>query len=99
MHDEESDCIFYDIDCGCFMYKKHEDAKLACVRLEDEMIFYQDPQESKNEQNLYLDSIMSLVVGDVLGVSVEFSNQEERAGSGYGNARIRNVFGDKGVIV
>ena len=60
------------------MYKKHEGAKLACIRLEDEMIFYQDPQESKNEQNLYLDGIMGLVVGDALGVPVEFSTQEER---------------------
>lgn len=78
MYDEELDCIFYDIDCGCFMYKKHEGAKLACVRLEDEMIFYQDPKESKNEQNLYLDGIMGLVVGDALGVPVEFSDRKER---------------------
>lgn len=45
MYDEELDCIFFDIDCGCFMNKKCSNAKLACIRLEDEMIFYQNPQE------------------------------------------------------
>lgn len=40
MYDEEQDCIFYDIDCGCAMSKIRPNAKLACIRLEDEKIFY-----------------------------------------------------------
>lgn len=64
--------------------KKHEEAKLACIRLEDEKIFYQNSPESKNKKNLYLDGIMGLVVGDALGVPVEFSSREERKqGGGY----------------
>lgn len=39
-YDREKDCIFYNIDCGCAMRMKHPDAKLACIRLEDEKIFY-----------------------------------------------------------
>lgn len=46
--------------------------------LEDEKIFYQNPQTSENKKNLYLDGIMGLVVGDALGVPVEFSSREER---------------------
>lgn len=37
---KEKDCIFYDIDCGCAYAKVRADAKLACIRLEDEKIFY-----------------------------------------------------------
>jgi serine/threonine protein phosphatase 1 len=39
-YDEELDCIFYDIDCGCVMRRKRPNGKLACIRLEDEKIFY-----------------------------------------------------------
>lgn len=39
-YDEETDCIFYDIDCGCVFRRKNPDAGLACIRLEDEKIFY-----------------------------------------------------------
>lgn len=40
-YDQEMDCKFYDIDCGCAYKEKCTDAKLACIRLEDEMIIYQ----------------------------------------------------------
>ena len=39
-YDEEIDCKFYDIDCGCAYRDKCRTAKLACIRLEDEKIFY-----------------------------------------------------------
>lgn len=39
-YDEEKDCVFYDIDCGCVFRTRHENAKLACLRLEDEKVFY-----------------------------------------------------------
>lgn len=39
-YDEEKDCIFYDIDCGCVFRELYPKAKLACIRLEDEKIFY-----------------------------------------------------------
>jgi serine/threonine protein phosphatase 1 len=39
-YDEDMDCVFYDIDCGCAMRKKRLNGKLACIRLEDEKIFY-----------------------------------------------------------
>lgn len=39
-YDKEKDCIFYDIDCGCAFRKREPNAKLACIRLEDEKIFY-----------------------------------------------------------
>lgn len=39
-YDKETDCIFYDIDCGCVFCSKNPDAGLACIRLEDEKIFY-----------------------------------------------------------
>lgn len=34
------DCVFYDIDCGCAFRGREPDARLACIRLEDEAIFY-----------------------------------------------------------
>ena len=40
MYDEELDCTFYDIDCGCSYRERHLAAKLACIRLEDEAVFY-----------------------------------------------------------
>lgn len=39
-YDPDKDCIFYDIDCGCAFRNINADAKLACIRLEDEEIFY-----------------------------------------------------------
>lgn len=39
-YDKEKDCIFYDIDCGCVFRKFEPGAKLACLRLEDEKVFY-----------------------------------------------------------
>lgn len=39
-YDKEKDCIFYDIDCGCVFRSWEPDARLACIRLEDENIFY-----------------------------------------------------------
>lgn len=40
MYDEELDCTFYDIDCGCSYKERDTSAKLACIRLEDEEVFY-----------------------------------------------------------
>lgn len=34
------DCVFYNIDCGCVFRRSIPDAKLACIRMEDEKIFY-----------------------------------------------------------
>lgn len=39
-YNKKTDCTFYDIDCGCVFKKIRIDAKLACIRLEDEKIFY-----------------------------------------------------------
>ena len=39
-YDEELDCKFYNIDCGCAYRAKCKTAKLACIRLEDEKVFY-----------------------------------------------------------
>ena len=39
-YDEDLDCIFYNIDCGCAYRSRKKNAKLACIRLEDEKIFY-----------------------------------------------------------
>ena len=40
-HDEEIDCVFYDIDCGgVFRYWGETEARLACIHLEDESISY-----------------------------------------------------------
>lgn len=39
-YDKEKDCIFYNIDCGCAFRNRQLNAKLACIRLEDEKIFY-----------------------------------------------------------
>ena len=40
LYDEGKDCVFYDIDCGCALRKKYPDARLACIRVEDEAVFY-----------------------------------------------------------
>lgn len=39
-HNVEKDCVFYDIDCGSVFRDRKPEAKLACIRLEDEKIFY-----------------------------------------------------------
>ena len=39
-YDDKKDCIFYDIDCGRVFRRRFPEAKLACIRLEDEKIFY-----------------------------------------------------------
>jgi serine/threonine protein phosphatase 1 len=39
-YEEDLDCIFYDIDCGCAMRKVRKNGRLACIRLEDEKTFY-----------------------------------------------------------
>lgn len=39
-YDEYRDCSFYDIDCGCSSRWAKPGAKLACIRLDDETIFY-----------------------------------------------------------
>lgn len=39
-YDADKDCVFYDIDCGCAYRAQDPDGKLACIRLEDERIFY-----------------------------------------------------------
>ena len=39
-YDEKKDCIFYDIDCGCVFRNTRPEARLACLRLDDEKIFY-----------------------------------------------------------
>ncbi len=39
-YDKENDCIFYDLDCGYAFGDMGSDAKLACLRLEDEKVFY-----------------------------------------------------------
>ena len=39
-YDQEKDCVFYDIDCGCAFRRHILHAKLACIRIEDEKIFY-----------------------------------------------------------
>lgn len=39
-YDKEMDCIFYDLDCG-YVYKDvSPEARLACLRLEDQAVFY-----------------------------------------------------------
>lgn len=39
-NDEQHDCTFYDIDCGCVFRREYDNARLACIRLEDEQVFY-----------------------------------------------------------
>ena len=39
-YDAGKDCAFYDIDCGCVFRNRDLEARLACIRLEDEKIFY-----------------------------------------------------------
>ena len=41
-YDKEKDCTFYDIDCGCGFNDSewYQNGRLACIRLEDEEVFY-----------------------------------------------------------
>ncbi len=39
-HDPEKNCIFYDIDCGSVFRYDYPGAKLACLRIEDEKVYY-----------------------------------------------------------
>lgn len=39
-HDERRNCVFFNIDCGCAYREHHPVGKLACLRLEDEKVFY-----------------------------------------------------------
>ena len=39
-YDPERDCVFYDIDCGCVLRRKYPQARLACLHLEDEKVYY-----------------------------------------------------------
>lgn len=39
-YNKEKDCVFYDIDCGRVYRRKDPWGRLACIRLEDERIFY-----------------------------------------------------------
>lgn len=39
-YDEKLDCVFYDLDCGYVFNSIGPEAKLACLRLEDERVFY-----------------------------------------------------------
>ena len=39
-YDPDKDCIFYDIDCGCVFYETFPSGTLACLRVDDEEIFY-----------------------------------------------------------
>lgn len=39
-YDQAKDCTFYDIDCGCVFRSREPDAKLACMHIEDEKIYY-----------------------------------------------------------
>ena len=39
-HDERRDCVFYDIDCGCAYRERRPAGRMACLRLEDERVFY-----------------------------------------------------------
>lgn len=54
-----------------------ENAKLACIRLEDEKIYYVGISDHAKSKELYLDGMMGLVTGDALGVPVEFSSREQ----------------------
>ena len=40
VYDEKADCVFYDLDCGYGFKESNPEARLACMRLEDEKIFY-----------------------------------------------------------
>ncbi len=39
-YDPEKDTTFFNIDCGCVFKEKYPEGALACIRLEDEEVFY-----------------------------------------------------------
>ena len=39
-YNQDKKCTFYDIDCGCVFKGADPRAKLACIRLDDQEIFY-----------------------------------------------------------
>ena len=39
-HDKKKDCIFYDIDCGCAYREMYPSGTMACLRVDDEEVFY-----------------------------------------------------------
>lgn len=48
-YNEANNCTLYDIDCGCVFgvrnFEDSDDCRLACIRLEDEEVFYINPKE------------------------------------------------------
>ncbi len=38
--DKAKKCVFYNIDCGCVFRDMYPPARLACIRIEDEKVFY-----------------------------------------------------------
>lgn len=40
-YDEQMNCVLYNIDCGCVYCSHLPNARLACIRVEDEKIFYE----------------------------------------------------------
>ena len=39
-YNKRKNCLYYDIDCGCVYRERAPQGKLACIRLEDEQVFY-----------------------------------------------------------
>ncbi len=39
-YDDKRNCTFYDIDCGWVFHNRNAESHLACIRLDDEKIFY-----------------------------------------------------------
>lgn len=39
-YDTMINCNFYNVDCGCFLKQKYENAHLACLRIDDNKEFY-----------------------------------------------------------
>ena len=53
-YDKKKDCTFYDIDCGCG-YKESDcfqNGNLACIRLEDEQVFYISDDGYREEKDI-----------------------------------------------
>ncbi len=36
----DKDCVLYNIDCGCAYHETYPTANLACIRIDDEVVFY-----------------------------------------------------------
>jgi serine/threonine protein phosphatase 1 len=55
-YNEANNCTLYDIDCGCVFgvrnYKDSDDCRLACIRLDDEEIFYINPKEAADDYQI-----------------------------------------------